>query len=279
MTICAEFSNDLRNLRSYLIDLRLRVKQIKTNKKITYYNVASAYDIEASSFYDNFIIKPENKRGLMYAWVFGIDEFTIIGRTWEQFIQLTNLITETLELSSEKRLIIYVHNLGYDFQFFRPYLTFDRVFALDMREPIQAISEGGLEFRCSYKLSGYSLAKVGEHLTRHQVKKMVGDLDYNLIRTPQTPLKPKELNYIRYDALVLLAYIKEEIEDNGDITKIPLTKTGKVRTYCRNACLHSFKSHKKRDPKFYRYHKLMTRLTIPSEIGRASCRERVLDLV
>lgn len=265
MTICAEFSSDLRNLRSYLIDLRLRVKQIKTNKKITYYNVASAYDIEASSFYDNFIMKPENKRGLMYAWVFGIDEFTIIGRTWEQFIQLTNLITETLELSAEKRLIVYVHNLGYDFQFFRPYLTFDRVFALDMREPIQAVSEGGIEFRCSYKLSGYSLAKVGEHLTRHTVKKMVGDLDYNLIRTPKTPLKPKEKNYILHDALVVLAYIKEEIEDHdNDITKIPLTKTGKVRTYCRNACLHTFKSHKKRDPKFYRYHKLMTRLTIPS---------------
>ena len=263
--ITKEFSSNLNNFRTYLIALRLRTKQIKTNKKLTYYNVASTFDIEASSFYDNFVIKPENKRALMYAWIFGIDDFTIMGRTWDDYIELTRILEEELQLSSEKRLIIYVHNLGYDFQFFRPYFNFDKVFALDMREPIYATTEGGLEYRCSFKLSGYALVKVGEHLTRHQVKKMVGDLDYSLIRTPITPLTDKEKNYILHDALVVLAYIKEEMEDhNNDITKIPLTKTGKVRTYCRNACLHSFKSHKKKDRKYSRYSRLMSRLTITS---------------
>ena len=259
------FSNEVPCFRSYLIALRLRVKQIKTNKKIIYYNVASTFDIEASSFYDNFIIKPENKRAIMYAWIFGIDDYTIMGRTWDDYIELNKILEEELSLSQEKRLITFVHNLGYDFQFFRPYETFDRVFALDMREPLQAVTEGGIEYRCSYKLSGYALAKVGEHLTRHQVKKMVGDLDYSKIRTPITPLLPKEENYIKHDALVVLSYIKEEMEDHdNDITKIPLTKTGKVRTYCRNACLHTFKSHKKKDRKFSRYYKLMSRLTITS---------------
>ena len=262
--ITREFSSNLPSFRSYLIALRLRIKLIKTNKKISYYNVSSAFDIEASSFYENFVIRPENKRGIMYAWIFGIDDYTIMGRTWDDFIELNRILEDELGLSQDKRLIIYVHNLGYDFQFFRPYLTFDRVFALDMREPLQAVSEGGLEYRCSYKLSGYSLAKVGEHLTRHKVNKMVGDLDYTLLRTPITPLTPKEKNYILHDGLVLLAYIKEEIEDHGDITKIPLTKTGKVRTYCRNACLHTYKSHKKKDRKFSRYSRLMGRLTINS---------------
>lgn len=272
--ITKEFSSNLNNLRSYLIALRLRIKTIKTNKKITYYNVASTFDIEASSFYDNFIIKPENKRALMYAWIFGIDEFTIMGRTWDDYIELTRILEEELQLSSEKRLIIYVHNLGYDFQFFRPYFNFDKVFALDMREPIYATTEGGLEYRCSFKLSGYALVKVGEHLTRHQVKKMVGDLDYSLLRTPITPLTDKEKNYILHDALVVLAYIKEEIEDhNNDITKIPLTKTGKVRTYCRNACLHSFKSHKKKDRKYSRYSRLMGRLTITSVLEYKTLRQ------
>ena len=272
--ITKEFSSNLNNFRTYLIALRLRTKQIKTNKKLTYYNVASTFDIEASSFYDNFIIKPENKRALMYAWIFGIDDFTIMGRTWDDYIELTRILEEELQLSSEKRLIIFVHNLGYDFQFFRPYFNFDKVFALDMREPIYATTEGGLEYRCSFKLSGYALVKVGEHLTRHQVKKMVGDLDYSLIRTPITPLTDKEKNYILHDALVVLAYIKEEIEDhNNDITKIPLTKTGKVRTYCRNACLHSFKSHKKKDRKYSRYSRLMSRLTITSVLEYKTLRQ------
>ena len=201
----------------------------------------------------------------MYAWKFAIEDVSIIGRTWEQLVRLVHSITDILELDEERRLICYVHNLGYDFQFFRPYFVFDKVFALDVREPLKAISEDGIEFRCSYKLSGYSLSKTAEHLTRHTVRKMVGDLDYQKIRTPLTPLTKKEIGYIEHDVDIIIAYIREEIEDNGnDITKIPLTKTGKVRTYCRNACLHKYKSHNRYDPKFYEYHRLMKRLTIVS---------------
>ena len=258
------FSKQLEDFKKYLITEKPNFKQIKNNKKIIYYNVACGFDIETSSFYENAIIKPENKRAIMYAWKFGIEDGSIIGRTWEEYIIVVNTVSQILELSSEKRLLCYVHNLGFDFQFFRPYFSFERVFALDMREPIQAISEDGIEYRCSYKLSGYSLSKTAEHLTRHTVRKMVGDLDYKKIRTPITPLTQKEINYIEHDVDVLIAYIREEIEDNGDITKIPLTKTGKVRTYCRNACLHSQKSHNRHDPKYYEYHRLMNRLTINS---------------
>ena len=259
------FNQQLEDFKRYLITEKSNFKLIKTNKKITYYNVACGFDIETSSFYENLIVKPENKRAIMYAWKFGIEDGSVIGRTWEQLVILIHSITEILSLSLDRRLICFVHNLGYDFQFFRPYFEFSRVFALDMREPIQAISEDGIEFRCSYKLSGYSLEKVAEHLTRHTVKKLVGFLDYKKIRTPQTKLTPKEELYLEHDVDIIIAYIREEIEDhNNNITKIPLTKTGKVRTYCRNACLHTFKSHNRYDPKFYQYNRLMKRLTITS---------------
>ena len=258
------FSQQLEDFKSYLNTAKSTFKQIKTNKKIIYYNIACGFDIETSSFYDNLIIKPENKRAIMYAWKFGIEDASVIGRTWEELVILIHAVTDILSLSLDRRLICFVHNLGYDFQFFRPYFEFNRVFALDMREPIQAISEDGIEFRCSYKLSGYSLEKVAEHLTRHTVKKLVGFLDYKKIRTPNTKLTPKEELYLEHDVDIIIAYIREEIEDNGDITKIPLTKTGKVRTYCRNACLHTHKSHNRYDPKFYQYSRLMKRLTITS---------------
>lgn len=258
------FNEQLEDFKNYLITVRSTFKQIKTNKKIIYYNMACGFDIETSSFYQDFIVKPENKRAIMYAWKFGIEEKSVKGRTWEQLVILIHAVTDILELSIDKRLICYVHNLGYDFQFFRPYFTFDKVFALDLRDPLKAVTEDGIEFRCSYKLSGYSLEKTAEHLTRHNIKKLVGYLDYSQIRTPDTPLSKKEELYLDHDVDIIIAYIQEEIEDNGDITKIPLTKTGKVRNYCRDACLHSHKTHNRYDPKYYKYHSLMKRLTITS---------------
>ena len=273
MTTCDNFNPRLKDFRLSLISLKDTFKQIKTNKKITYYNIACGFDIETSSFYQDFIVRPENKRAIMYAWKFGIDNISIKGRTWEELQLLIFNVNQILELDENRRLICYVHNLGYDFQFFRPYFEFSRVFALDMREPIQAVSEDGIEFRCSYKLSGYSLEKLAEQLTRHNIRKKVGDLDYSKIRTPLTPLLPKEEVYLDYDVDIIIAYIQEEIENYGDITKIPLTKTGKVRTYCRNACLHTFKSHNKHDSKFYQYSRLMRRLTINSVLDYKTLRQ------
>lgn len=255
-------SETVSAFRSYLQESNF--KQIKTNQKITYYNVASCYDIETSSFYENFIVAPANKRAIMYAWVLGIKDFIIIGRTWDEFITLCENISEELCLCDKRRLILYVHNLSFDFQFFRKHFTFKKVFALEERDLITALTDNGIEFRCSYKLSGYSLAKVGEHLLHHDVKKKVGDLDYSKIRTPLTPLTEKEYGYIEYDARVVIAYIEEEMETAGDITKIPLTKTGKVRNYCRQRCLHTYKSHKKHDDRYTNYRRIMNKLTINS---------------
>ena len=106
------FSKQLEEFKEYLITVKDTYKKIKTNKKITYYNMACGFDIETSSFYENLIMIPENKRAIMYAWKFGIEDKSVIGRTWEELVILIHSITDILELSLEKRLICYVHNLG-----------------------------------------------------------------------------------------------------------------------------------------------------------------------
>ncbi|MGC7960564.1 hypothetical protein, partial [Salmonella enterica] len=80
--------------------------------------------------------------------------------------------------------------LGYEFQFMRKYFDWleDGLFAVDERKPIKALCTYGIEFRDSYILSGFSLENTAKNLTTHKVKKMVGDLDYSLIRTHLTPL-------------------------------------------------------------------------------------------
>ena len=63
--------------------------------------------------------------------------------------------------------------------------------------------------------------------------------------------------------MIILAYIDEQIEQYKDISKIPLTNTGRVRTYVRNACYYDNTSHKKSNKgKYTRYRKIMKDLTL-----------------
>lgn len=218
------------------------------SKKITYLEVPASFDIEASSFYD----APGKKAATMYVWAFGLYGRVIIGRTWDEFVKTCETISLEMQLSGEQRLVVYVHNMDYDFQFFRKWLNWDKVFSLDERKPVYAISDLGIEFRCSYKLSGYSLETVGKNLKHIKVKKLSGDLDYSTARHSQTPLSKKELQYVINDAKVVMAYIAECIEDEGTITKIPLTKTGYVRRFVRRRCFRRLQRIKGGIPEFYK---------------------------
>lgn len=203
------------------------------HKRIEYYNVPCSFDIETSSFYDN-----NEKRSIMYIWQFAIFDNVIIGRTWSDFFNLIERISSIYRLNACKRIVIYVHNLSYEFQFIRKRFEWVDVFATEERKVLKAVSKNGFEFRCSYRLSGYALATLAKNLTRHEIKKMVGDLDYSLIRTPLTQMTETELGYCVNDVLIVTAYIDECIEDYGDIANIPMTQTGKVRRFVRAKMLN-----------------------------------------
>ena len=224
------------------------------NKGTKLLNVPVSFDIETTSFYrdergESYSYDRYQKLGgkktnfekcsLMYVWQFGINGYCIIGRTWDEFTIMLKHIVETLSLTMEKRIIIYVHNLSYEFQFIRELFEWEKVFSIDLRKPIYAITKQGVEFRCSYLLSGYSLAKLGDQLHTYKCSKMVGDLDYSLMRHSDTPLTQKEIGYCINDIKVVMCYIQELIEQYKGITHLPITKTGFVRKYCRSICLHS----------------------------------------
>lgn len=217
---------------------------VRDNKRVEYYNVPAGFDIEVSSFYQGEK-KPENKRGVMYIWQFGIFNLVTTGRTWKEFEVLISMVQKILSLNENRRLVVYVHNLPYEFQFIRKHFDWEEVFILTERKPVYATT-GGIEFRCSLKLAGgKSLANVAKDLQKYKVEKAVGNLDYEQIRTPLTPLTEKELLYCENDIRVILCYIQEKIEQDGDITKIPLTNTGYVRNYCRKECYSRWKPYRK----------------------------------
>ena len=228
---------------------------INTYKKVKYYNVPASFDIETSSFISDY----SEKTAIMYVWTLGINGYCFIGRTWEEFTNILDAIAGYLSLSTEKRLIIYVHNLSYEFQFIRKHFEWLKVFSIEVRKPVYAVTNIGIEFRCSYLLSGYSLERLGNNLVTYKIKKLVGNLDYSLIRHSKTRLTKDEIMYCINDVLVVMAYIQERIETDGNITNIPLTKTGYVRMYCKQSCLGKGKKKNKL------YKKMMQTLTLESD--------------
>lgn len=243
----AEFIKKIAQLSS---QFPIVTKSTKRESQSTdYYNIPCAFDIEVSSFYMG-----DSKCASMYIWQFGIWNIVTYGRTWESYQNLITMLHIVLGLGERRRLVCYVHNLAYEFQFIRKRFKWDKIFFLDVRKPVYAISDG-IEYRCSYKLSSKSLKKVGEDLRKYKVEKMVGDLDYQLVRTSVSQLTPRELKYAENDIRVVLSYIQEKIEDDGNILKIPLTNTGYVRRHCREKCFAHFK----------RYKALMRSLTLEPE--------------
>lgn len=246
---------------------------IGNNKGIYYYNVPCAFDIETTSFYvdeDNNVIDYEEKmrrkasnpdynpekRAIMYIWQFGINGNVVVGRTWEEFFTMLDKIAKILRLDEKRRLMIFVHNLSYEFQFLCKWLDWYKIFSIDLRKPIYAITENFIEFRCSYLLSGYSLANLSNQLMKYKVQKMTGDLDYSLMRNSLTQMTEKEILYCVNDVRVVMVYIQEKIENERGLTNLPITKTGYVRQYCKKNCLYLPNTHKRNMKYFKRIHEL-----------------------
>lgn len=241
-----------------LENLKENIKTVKNNKKLTYYNIECSFDIETNSTYYN-----DEKVAFMYIWAFGIADLKIYGRTWEEFQALMELISDIFELHKDKRILCYIHNFSFEFQFMRKYFEWTEVFAISERKPIKALTNLGIEFRDSYILSGFSLAKTAENLSSHSIEKMTGDLDYSLLRTKDTPLSEEEMKYVENDIVIILYYINEQIEQYGDLHKVPLTNTGRVRKYVERNCYYTNTNHRKSSRgKYHRYRKLMQSLTL-----------------
>ena len=241
---------ELKDLTQFLS--QINTKDIIKSKDKIYYNLAMSFDIETSSFYEdkNGVIYTNDdyrklkhtvkadKKAIMYIWQFAIEDNVIIGRTWNDFLYFCKKLYDYLNLK-ERYIVVYVHNLSYEFQFICKWFNWVDIFADSERKPIKAMTDSHFIFKCSYRLSGYSLEVLANNLKSHNIKKMVGDLDYNLIRNSKTPISKEELKYCENDVLIVTSYIDEQINEFGNIEKIPLTQTGKVRRYVRKQCFQN----------------------------------------
>lgn len=229
---------------------------------VEYIDVPLCFDCETYSF---TIVNEEGereKRAIMWAWGLAVGDECYMGRTWPEFVDAVHLIARAWETGPRRRAVIWVHNLSYDFSYFRKWLEWDNIFPLSSRTPCYVLEKCGVEFRCSYILTGYSLEKVGEHLMRHDIKKLSGTIDYTVARHPGTKLTREEVEYLEHDCLVVTAHIQEQIEDEGGMAHMPLTKTGYVRRDVRNRCFRDPTKKASADYSRIRYMEFMRGLTM-----------------
>lgn len=253
-----EFLTDLENTKDDWCD---------ANRYSHYLNVPASFDIETTSVtLEGGLNSEPIKYATMYIWQFGINGVVIYGREWNEFKTLLQVLTKYYDLTGGNHMIIYVHNLGFEFQFMKHHFKWDNVFAIKNRRPVYAIT-GGIEFRCSYFLSNYSLEYLGDNLLhKYPVRKLTGNLDYSLPRHSKTELTENELEYAFNDVRVVMAYIQEKIEQDGSIAEIPLTNTGYVRNYCRQECFfEGCETEADRKRTMLNYRALMKSLIITEE--------------
>ena len=220
----------------YWTNYETHKKQV-TGKKNKFDNNIYTFDIETSSYlflndkqisnkeYINDLSDKYMYGSCMYIWQFGINDTVYYGRTWEEFKSFLTKINENIK----EQKIIWVHNLAFEFQYLRSVFKFKDVFARTQRKVIKAsLLDLNFEFHCTLMLTNTKLEKIPK-IFNLPVKKLIENLDYSLVRTPNTNISEDELKYCENDCLILYYYILEELKIYEKINKIPMTSTGKVR--------------------------------------------------
>lgn len=221
-------------------------------KKVHYVEHLAAFDIETSSYEDEGV-----KKAIVYSYALAIDDTIYRARRADEFFSLLEKIAADMDLSLDRRLVVYVHNEAYEWQFIKHYMQWDSAFAIASERRIaRAVSTLGFEFRCSYVLTNKPLEAVGKDVG---VQKMVGDIDHTKIRNSITPLSDEELGYIDNDVRILIEFERQALAQEGGsieqaLRSIPITKTGYVRRRMRKAALA--------DPS---YEQLISELTLTEE--------------
>ena len=214
---------------------RLNYSTIHTGSKRKGRNnstVICAFDTETTS-----VIDAEHKASYVYVWSFDIYSsgvhYTMLERDIKKFPKLLELIQcVVLKKSKQKNVsvLVGVHNLPYDFTFISSILSITNLFAKSKRQPLM-FDTGIFHFVDTLAISGMSLDKTAKTYTR--TKKMAGDLNYTMAKTPLTR---KEERYCFNDVKVVTEYIEYLLRTYGINGFFPTTKT----SICRRALKESF---------------------------------------
>lgn len=230
------FENVYNNDEIELFKLMMGAK-VSTKKKIYYLELPCAFDIETTNIYkrneEGNIDNSLRPYAFMYHWQFCIRDQVTFGRTWPEFQDFLKRIEREMNLSYNNRLVVYVHNLAYEWQFMRFFVKYTEGFFKDNYKPLKVLVNGCIEFRDSYALSNMNLAKFCENERGVTHYKLSGDdYNYDKIRTQEYEMTSAELAYCYNDVRGLAECIRSRMADDT-LAGMPLTSTGYVRREAR----------------------------------------------
>lgn len=208
---------------------RIELYGNKNGKGISYFNICCGFDCET---YTDTI----QERAYMYIWQFSVNNSVIKGRTYMEFIELLDRIKTILKPNATNRLLVFIHNMSYEFSFFRGWLNLNDAnqnFLKEERSPLKLTHDNFIEFRDSMALvGGDSLKGLAKKYTNTQ--KCAGDLDYSIPRNFLSKLDPIEESYCDNDVLILSEFARW-VFDNlmQEYTKLPMTQTGILTNECK----------------------------------------------
>lgn len=221
-------------------------------KRKKYDTTIYSFDIETSSYllldgkqipaikYQE-LTKEEQERSqyysCMYIWMLSVNDIVYYGRTWDELKEFLKILDEYIPYKK----FLFIHNLAFEFQYLKSQFNMCDVVARKSRKVMKCNFEDyNIECRCTYLMTNLALKRLPS-LYNLPVEKLIGELDYNLIRHNKTPLTEQELKYCENDCLVVYYYIKYELETYEELNKIPITSTGHVRKELKNIVLNDFK--------------------------------------
>lgn len=197
------------------------VRQGKRRVKTAYYNYPCSFDIETTTVVPGqlgYNAGPDAAPvAFPYLYQWCIYGRVIMARTYEQAADVFRWLAEAFDTGDYTKLIIFDHNLGYEWAFFRDMWEVipERSFALDEHHPVTIMLRSGLVFRDSYKMTNMSLQTLTKDWSR-KWKKDPELMDYYRIRTPYDELDDATLIYAALDVLSLSDAIKPFLKARGE---------------------------------------------------------------
>lgn len=189
--------------------------------KPRYLDVTCTFDIETTN---------TDTDGFAYSFQTCIGGAVVVPRYFEEWCEIIETLVDKWSITERKRLVIFVHNLGYEYTYLIQMLC-DRwgdckALYTKSRKPLYLQFDNGIEFRDSLKLFQKSLARATEGCKHEKLK---GDLDYSVYRTADTPLDDTEFAYCVNDVLGLWEAIERlKAERNYNAATLPMTNTALV---------------------------------------------------
>lgn len=199
-------------------------KNYDTRKYDNYLKIGSGFDTESCKLKNVNIVC-----SYVYHWQFSLGDLVILGRNLDQFEDFFKYLLDIIP--KNVKLLSYVANLGFDYYFIKHRLSkykITRHFEKKTKNPLVIEVDGKVVFRECIGLFGRSLDDIAKNFCK--TKKMVGDLDYDLVRLSNTPMTNKEIKYCINDVKIL-----SELGDYtfkhyyGDFRSLPLTAISELR--------------------------------------------------